>query len=144
MAVRSYDPKSIIVTVGGVPISGYTEGTFVTITRDEDTWAKNVGADGLVSRVKTNNFTGSCVITLKQTSPSNDYLSGIIAADEITNSAVVPVLVKDLSGTSTYFSGTGWIKKWADSSFSKEIGDREWTLDLSTLDLLVGSNSVQN
>lgn len=141
MAVRSYDPKQVIVTVGGIPISGYTEGTFVTVTRDEDTWTKNVGADGLVSRVKTNNFTGSCVITLKQTSPSNDVLSGFIATDEATNIGVVPVLVKDLSGTSIYFSATGWIKKWADSSFSKEIGDREWTIDLSTLDLVVGSNA---
>lgn len=144
MAVRTYDPKQIIVTVGGVPISGYTEGTFVTISRDEDTWTKNVGADGLVSRVKTNNFTGSVVITLKQTSPSNDYLSGLIAVDEVTNIGVVPVLIKDLSGNSTYFSATGWVKKYSDSTFAKEIGDREWTIDLSTLDLFVGSNSVQN
>lgn len=142
MAVRSYDPKQIIVTVGGVPLSGYTEGVFITISRDEDTWTKNVGADGLVSRVKTNNFTGTCVITLKQTSPSNDYLSSIIIADEITNTRLVPILIKDISGTSIYFSATGWIKKWADSGFSKEIGDREWTIDLSALDLYVGSNSV--
>src|SRR5574337_537869 len=141
MAVRTYDPKEVIITIGGVPMSGFTDGTFLEIIRNEPTWNLVVGADGYATRGKTNNFSGQLTLTLKQSSPSNDVLSGFIALDELTNSAVVPILVKDLSGNSTYFSGQGWVQQWANSTFGKEINDRVWIVQLATLDLFVGSNS---
>jgi hypothetical protein len=141
MAVRTYDPKSVIITIGGVPMSGFSDATFVEIARDEATWTKVVGADGFVTRGKTNNFSGTMTLTLKQSSPSNDVLSGFAALDELTNSGIVPILVKDLSGNSTYFSGQGWVQQYANSTFSKDISDREWTIALADLDLFVGSNA---
>jgi hypothetical protein len=144
MSVRTYDPKSVIITVGGVPMSGFSDGTFCEIVRDEATWTKVVGADGYVTRGKTNNFSGTMTLTLKQSSPSNDVLSGFIALDELTNSGIVPVLVKDLSGNSTYFSGQGWVQQYSNSTFDKAITDREWTIALATLDLFVGSNAETN
>jgi hypothetical protein len=144
MAVRTYDPASVIITIGGVPMSGFTDGTFLEITRDEAMWSKIVGADGYVTRGKTNNFSGNLTLTLKQSSPSNDVLSGFAAVDELTNSGIVPVLIKDLSGTSTYFSGQGWIQQYPNSTFAKEITDRQWVVQLATLDLFVGSNAETN
>jgi Protein of unknown function (DUF3277) len=141
MAVFTYDPKAVIVTVGGIPMSGYTDGTFVEISRDEDTWTKIVGADGYVTRGKTNNFSGTLTLTLKQSSPSNDVLSGFIQLDELTNSGIIPVFIKDLSGNSTYFSAQGWVQSYPDSTFDKAITDRSWVIALSTLDLFVGSNA---
>jgi hypothetical protein len=141
VSVRTYDPKNIIITVGGVPISGFSEGTFVEIDRNEPTWNLVVGADGLVTRGKTNNFTGSVIITLKQSSPSNDILSGLLAIDEATNAGVFPVLIKDLSGNSIYFAGRCWINQYANSTFGKDISDRQWTLSMDEADIFVGSNS---
>ncbi|PWU04930.1 MAG: DUF3277 domain-containing protein, partial [Verrucomicrobia bacterium] len=82
MAVRTYDPKNIICTINGAQISGYTEATFIEVVRDSPTWTKVVGADGLVTRGKTNDFSGTLTLTLKQSSPSNDVLSGLLALDE--------------------------------------------------------------
>ena len=141
MSVRTYDPKQVIITIGGVPMSGFSEGTFLEIDRDEPTWVKVVGADGLVTRGKTNNFSGTLTLTLKQSSPSNDVLSGFMALDEATNSGVVPVLVKDLSGNSIYFSASAWVTQYANSTFGKDISDRQWVLSLSQADVFVGSNS---
>lgn len=141
MSIRTYDPRSVIITIGGVPMSGFSDGTFLEVVRDEATWTKVVGADGYVTRGKTNNFTGTLTLTLKQSSPSNDVLSGFIALDEVSNSGIVPILVKDLSGNSTYFSGQGWVRQYANSTFAKDITDREWTVDLGQLDLFVGSNA---
>jgi hypothetical protein len=122
-------------------MSGFSDGTFLEVVRDEATWTKVVGADGYVTRGKTNNFSGTLTLTLKQSSPSNDVLSGFAAVDEVSNSGIVPILVKDLSGNSTYFSGQGWVKQYANSTFAKDITDREWTIDLAQLDLFVGSNA---
>lgn len=141
MAVRTYDPKQVIITVGGVPMSGFSDGTFLEIDRNEPTWNMVVGADGLVTRGKTNNFSGTMTLTLKQSSPSNDVLSGFMAIDEASNAGVFPILVKDLSGNSIYFAGQAWVTQYANSTFGKDISDRQWTLSLAEADIFVGSNS---
>jgi len=143
MSLKTYDPKSVMVLVGGVPMSGFSEGTFVTVARDEDSFSKVTGADGETSRAKRNNRSGSMTLVLHQTSPSNDVLSALALADELANAGVVPVMVKDASGRSLLFSALGWIKKPADASFSVEIEDREWVLDLADLDMLVAGNAVE-
>jgi hypothetical protein len=141
MSVYTYDPASVVCTIGGVPISGFSEGTFIEIDRDEPTWNKVVGADGLVTRGKTNNFSGTLTLTLKQSSPSNDVLSGFMAVDEATNTGVFPMLIKDLSGNSIYFSESSWVTQYANSTFGKDISDRQWIISCAQLDAFVGSNA---
>ena len=80
-------------------------------------------------------------LTLKQSSPSNDVLSGFMAIDEASNAGVFPILVKDLSGNSIYFAGQAWVTQYANSTFGKDISDRQWTLSLAEADIFVGSNS---
>src|SRR5690606_3690578 len=142
MALRTYDPASVIISVGGVHMSGFADGTYLMIERDEDAFTKVTGADGYTTRVKSNNRCGSLTLTLKQSSPSNDVLSGFANLDELSNAGVVPILIRDISGTSTYFSATGWIRKYPSSEFAKELSNREWILDLADLDVFVGSNGV--
>jgi len=141
MGVHTYDPAQVVVTIAGVPMSGYTDGTFLEIVRNEPTWNTVVGADGIVTRGKTNNNTGTLTLTLKQSSPSNDVLSGLLIADEVSNAGVFPVLIKDLSGNSIYFTAQGWITTFANSTFAKEITDRSWTISLADTDFFVGGNA---
>ena len=139
--VRTYDPASVVCSIAGIVMSGYTEGTFIEVVRDEPTWSKIIGADGLVTRGKTNNFSGTLTLTLKQSSPSNDVLSGLLAIDEATNVGVFPVLIKDLSGNSTYFGARCWINQYPSSTFGKDISDRVWSLSMDEADMFVGSNA---
>lgn len=143
MAVATFDPASVVVTIGGVPMSGYADGTFLLIQRAVDAWSMVVGADGLTTRVKSNNRSGTMTLTLTQSSPSNDVLSGFANLDELSNAGIVPVLVKDLSGNSVYFSATGWIQRYPDSEFSNIMSNREWVIALADIDIFVGSNGVQ-
>jgi len=138
MPVKTYDPKGVVVTVGGIPISGYADGTFINISRQNDAYSSVAGADGEVSRAKSNDKRGELVLTLLQTSLSNDVLSGIAQLDERSNSGVVPIMVKDMSGLTTFFSGSGWIRKVPDSEFGKEISNREWAFELAEMDVFVG------
>ena len=142
MPVRTYDPKQVVLTVGGFPVSGFADGTFIKVMRDNDTFTKISGADGEVSRAKSNDRGGNIEITLAQTSLSNDVLTGIALADELSNDGVVPVLVKDIGGTSTFVSAFGWIRKPPDSEYSKEVGERLWIMDLADLDIFTGGNAA--
>lgn len=144
MAVNSYDPKSVIITVGGVPISGFADGTFLEITADTPQFSKTVGADGFTTRVKSNNYGGVMTITLAQSSPSNDVLSGFLALDRAINAGVVPVLVKDMSGSTLFFAGTAWIQQFPDVVFGNEINTRAWILDLADMEIFVGGNNENN
>jgi len=136
--VRTYDPKQVVVVVGGVPLSGFADGTFISVERANDSFSKVSGADGYVSRSKSNDKSGSVTITLAQTSPSNDILQGFALADELTNNGVVPILVKDVGGRTTFVSAFGWIKKTPSAEFGKEISNREWVLDVADLDVFIG------
>lgn len=142
MALSTFDPASVIITVGGVPISGYADGTFALLTRSVDAWSMVTGADGLTTRVKSNNRSGTLTLTLTQTSPSNDVLSGFAVADELSNSGVVPILIKDLSGTTVLFSATGWVQKFPDVEYSNILTNREWILGLADIDVFVGGNAA--
>ena len=136
----TYDPKQFLVIMGGVPINGFADGTFISIERDEDTFTKTVGADGCVTRSKTNNKAATVTITLLQTSPSNDYLSGLHKLDEEANLGVVDILVKDLNGTTFFYSAVSWVQKPASIENAKEIGEREWTIATGDSEYYVGGN----
>ena len=140
MALATFDPAEVVITIGGVPMSGYADGTFALLSRNVDAYSMVTGADGLTTRVKSNNRSGSLTLTLTQTSPSNDVLSGFALLDELSNGGVVPIQVKDLSGTTILFSATGWVRKIADVEYSNVLSNREWILDLADFDMFVGGN----
>lgn len=139
--LKTYDPKLVVLTVGGVPISGYADGTAITVERSNDMYTKTSGNDGIVSRAKSNDKSGTVTVTLAQTSSSNDVLSGFHKQDELSNTGVKVINCKDVSGRSTFFSGLAWIRKYPNSEFAKEISNREWVIDCDNLDIFVGGHA---
>ncbi len=139
-AATTFDPALVIVSIGGVTMHGFADGTFVNVERERDTFTKNVGADGEVTRVKTNDKSGMLSLTLQQASGSNDLLSGFAQLDEQANSGIVPVLIEDKSGRTVLFSAEGWIRKPPAVEFGNEASTREWVLDLAKIDYFVGGN----
>lgn len=129
MATKTYDPKKIIVIFCGVQLSGFADGSFVSISPAAERFTKVVGADGEVGRAKSNDYTAEISITLAQTSISNDYLSSKLYADKVLGSGLGPLLVRDMNGTTLHFWPEAWIKQEADEEFGKELGDREWAFD---------------
>lgn len=140
MSLGTYDPASVVVNVGGISLEGFANGTFVTASRSGDSYIDDTGADNRTTRIKQNDKSGSIVVTLSQSSPSNDYLSGLALLDETTGDGVVPVTVKDLSGTTLWFTPTAWIKAPSPGAFGKAITNREWTFRCADLMPFTGGN----
>lgn len=139
--VYTYASDEVQVIVGGVPMSGLADGTFVTVSRDEQAYTKVTGADGTTSRSKSANKAGTITITLKQTSPANDVLSGFMVADEQGNNGVVPVMIKDGLGRTINYASAAWVQQSPDQEFAKEVSNREWVLDCARIDAFVGGNA---
>lgn len=144
MSLKTFDPKDIVLTVGGAIIGGFADGTFVSIERQEDAYTTSVGADGEVTRVKSNNKLTNLTITLAQTSDSNSVLSAFAILDEKSNSGVVPVLLKEVNGDTAVAGGRGWIQKLPNIEYSKEITNREWVIVLAESEMFVGGSLVSD
>lgn len=138
--VKTFNPKDVVISLGGIPLSGYADGEFANIEATSDDFQMSTGADGDTSRVKLNDASGTLTLTLAMTSPSNDILSGFRSLDVRTGQGVVPLILKDLSGRTTLFSANAWVRRPPTTGFGKEISTREWTIDLADMNLVVGGN----
>ncbi len=138
MAVKTYDPKEVSVIVNGNIIGGFGEGSMVRVNRREDAFALTIGVTGEGTRSKSNDRSASIEIELLQSSLSNDVLSGLATADDVSNTGAVPIEVRDHNGTSIYSAETAWVMKIADSEFGAEATNRVWTLETDSLQVHVG------
>jgi hypothetical protein len=99
MAFPTYASENVVVTWGGVLLSGFTPDSFITMSRTSDFTETEVGADGDVSISKLPDKTGSVTLAFQTGSDSAKIIAGIVAAQDV-NGAVYPatLLVSDPSG----------------------------------------------
>jgi hypothetical protein len=126
MAVKTYDPKKFIVTLGTDTIVDWVS---ISVTPAGDRFTKNVGADGEVTRTKSNDYTDEVVITLNQSSSSNDVLSQIAFNDRFLGTSIQSLSITDIGGSTITNYPEAWIKQEAAIEVSNELGERAWTLD---------------
>ena len=141
--VKTYDPKQVVVTVGGTVIGGFADGTFIKVVRDNDMFKKSSGADGVLSRVRVNDFSGVITFTLAQTSPSNDVLSALANKDPGIggHADVVAININDVITGSVYATTSAWPKKQAEVEYGKDIANREWAFDAADISFATLGNA---
>ena len=92
-----------------------------------------MGLDGEVARSISTDGRHTVTLTLQQTSPSNDVLSGLAAVDKLTCGAgSFPLLIQDLCGRTMFATDKAWISRAPNVTFGRETVDREWTLRTGT------------
>jgi len=129
--VMTYDPKKVILTLGGTPINGFTDGSFVQVEGNLETWIKKVGADGEVNRALTNDNTHTITITLLQTSKSNLYLKTVYKKDRATGQGMLPFTFVDLSvdeEEGERFWPEAWISLDPPIGRARDTTDVVWTI----------------
>jgi hypothetical protein len=140
------DPKKFPLSIAGFIMGGYAPGTVIEITRDEDDFKDECGADGEVVMLQNADERGTVKITLLQSSASNDILSGLAAVNKGATITGVTIgkgslQCKDLNGRMVCSSETAWVKKPADVTLGDEIQNRVWEIRCASLQMFVGGNS---
>lgn len=138
--VKTYDPSKVICTFKGIPLGGFPDGTFIKVSRSSDLWTKSTGTDGDVTRTKSLDKSGEAMLTLDQTSLSNDDLSEEYRKDELENGGIGTFTVKDINTKTELVSAKAWIRKIPDVEFGKETSSREWAFDLASVGVFIGGN----
>ena len=134
--VRTFDPSKVIVAIAGVGvISGFADGTFVKVTRTGSAFEKKRGAAGEIDRINKNAYDFEVEITLKQTSPYNAVLSGLLAADQLSNQGIFPLTITDTSASSVsatppsvFTAPSAWIEKDPDVDYADSLKNHMWKI----------------
>lgn len=134
----TYDPTRLTVIVGGVIVSGFSDGDYITAKRDEDLYMKRVGADGHVARARNGNKSGTIEIKLLQGSPAVAQLSALVALDNFLfdGDVIIPIsIVSPGDGAELVSSTQSWLKTAPEMVFGKEVGERSFVFDCADLKL---------
>lgn len=139
LATVSYRPTDVNILFGALPIHhGIADGTFITARRNKPTWRGIKGCDGEGARIRTNDFSATITLTLRQGSPVNDFLSAHILADEISGVLAVPMFIDHVHGRSTYVSSFTSIVAPVDMAFGTGEGDNVWSFISDNFQPLTG------
>lgn len=136
-----YSPEDVDVLLAGMfRVEGFVDGTFIHIQKDEPVYKTKVTADGIPTRVAVPNPLYTVSVSLASTSDSNQVFTRLVTVDTLTNSAKFPLIIKDRSGGSVFFSGQSWIEGQANGTYSNGIEVRQWTIKCSGAVLHLGGN----
>jgi hypothetical protein len=124
----TFDLRQTVTTLGGLAIEGYATGDVIQITQENDSYNREFGADGHTDRIKNNATALTITIQLRQTSPTNDKLSALFAADLASNKGILAFAFKDLNGNTVITAESAWIPRPADFVGGEEAKIREWII----------------
>jgi hypothetical protein len=134
--MKQYGADKVSVIVNGTPITGFADGSFVTVARNVESATLHVGADGVGTKIVNADKSGTITIRLVQSSLSNAVLSAL----EATN-ANFPVIVKDTNGLSLHSGAKAFVSAPPSSEYAQEMSPREWTIMVEALIHFEGGNA---
>jgi hypothetical protein len=139
--VLTYDPKKNIIIYGGRQLTGFAEDDMITIKPLGDGMQIYSGADGEVGRSVDPNRTFEVRVSLATSSKSNDYLSECYNKDRRTGSYMLPLTIKDLSGSTLFFAKQAWVQNFPESKRGRKIDNQDWTFNTGQVnDPVIGGN----
>ncbi|MBY8913312.1 DUF3277 domain-containing protein [Bacillus sp. YC2] len=126
MPTYTYNPMDVSVTVDGKIVTGFSEGTMVSCSKDEENFQTKMSAKGEASMAITNNKLGTVTLTLSQGSPF------VAMLNKYANTGKqFPIWVNSAGSVKEKIGGTSAaVKKNADAEFSDEVGDREFEIQV--------------
>lgn len=139
--VLTYNPKKNIIIYGAKQLTGFAEDDMITIKPLGDGMQIFSGADGEVGRSIDPNSTYEVTVSLATSSKSNDYLSACFNKDRKTGKYMLPLIIKDLSGSTLFFAKQAWIKNIPESKRGRKISNQDWTFNTGQVDdPIIGGN----
>jgi hypothetical protein len=139
-----YSADKVVLSIAAISIdSGYADGSFVKIERDNDgRFIVHKGTDGSITRSKALDKLHKVSIKLSRSSAANDKLSALINLDDAADNGagVGPFLLQDLSGRALFAGARGWVHKDPDVELDREQTDSEWIIMVADLRRFDGGN----
>lgn len=138
----TYAADSINILFGGIKISGYADGTYISVKRSSPLYTKKIGADGTGARARQADLSGEIEITLLATSPSNDFLSAQVVLDRNGLGVNGFQMTDKLSPNEICHADRAWVAEMPQTEKDKEVGEKKWVFHTIKLEMFHGGNPV--
>jgi len=125
-------------------VVGFMEDAMVTITPSVDTYTPYNGADNTGARIHNGNRSANVVLSLQQTSPSNDVLTRLLQKDirSRRNEGLFSVMIKDASGRTVATARQAYITRLPEITYTNNMSVREWNIYAYNSEIFVGGNAM--
>ncbi len=87
--MSNYDSKNVSVIIDGHFVTGFHDGTFVSVEKNNDNFTEHVGAQGDVTFSENADGSGTITFTVKQTSTSLPYLQKLSKRKDTYSARVI-------------------------------------------------------
>lgn len=125
----TYDMKRVVLTIGGVPVSGFGPGDGqISIEPNADDWDDDVGCDGEVVRYMTNDRRFTVTVSFMPTSLSVAAMEVRQKLDRYTGKGAFALGIMDVNSGSSYLSPQAWIKAQPAVKFGVKVDAREYKI----------------
>lgn len=144
--LASYSPEDVSIILSNDrfthKISGYVDGSFITISRAIPHATLYTGADATNARVVRDVRNYDITLTLHSAADSNDVLTQLMHLDAQSRdgSDLFSITIKDEIGRTIGSAPTAFIGTHPDVEFSTEISDRPWVIHTVGTELIIGGN----
>lgn len=144
MATYQYDPMRVVASWGEILLTGFADGSMISVEYDEDAVTKTVGSQGDGTFTVNANRGGRATFNLLQGSPVNDLLSAACASNRPRGAALVTrtFTLVDLNGTTLVTMPISVIAKVAGTEFAKDQSPRSWVIDTTEMVMHTGGSTV--
>ena len=134
------DPSEFKLNIMGVNVTGFTKGTFVTVSRNDPTFTQKRSLKGKTQVRKNSNSFYTFNFVLDSGVSSNAWIHVLYQMQESYGIAFpIPVLFRDVMGTSTFFCKAAYFQE-PQATFGNESTTREWNLVCNEVTHVIGSN----
>lgn len=129
-----YDPRKVTSTIFGETISGFVEGSLISIDKADNITTTTRGVDGRDLTLNINPMTdGTATFSLQHTSPFNKlmYKWAQVYQTGVPNGEYaffVPFEMKDPSGA--YISTVAWLETVPSLALAQETSELTWVIHL--------------
>lgn len=128
MAHVTYSSRQVVSNFGGLPIDGYAEDSFITITYNSDFSSPTVGADGEVALALSPDQTGTVAFDLMDTSAGAKRLAGVYAAQRASDTPIrLPLVISDPSGATLVLSNNAHLQSIGEGTLGTSNNARTFT-----------------
>lgn len=137
----TYAPSDVQASVLGIPLEGFAKDNFIAVKRDVAQTTYKSAMDGTVAITNKTKPTYQIKFMLAQSSPSNIFLDTLKEIFNTYGNAIpLPILIRDKSGSATFFAADTWFEEEPMFEFGAEIKDRSWTLRCNSSVVNFGAN----
>ena len=143
--IFNYCPESVNCLIAGIiPVTGFVDGTFISVDKDEMPYSSIRMSDGTVARKYNNSQTYTITLTLHNGAETNNLLTKMWQLDELTQRGKFPLLIKDQSGSDLLFSTESWIEGIPSLTKSNAIDSRVWVIKSAYAVINIGGNESES